>query len=379
MSLLIPAAAFLAAGCATEKPAPASVQTAEPVSDRAVAITADWLNGSLSIVDLDHLMAPGSSLEASLMDRLDLAEQGEQGPLTVSITPDGGQAVVLLSQGVMAFVGGRLGIDVDALPATGAAVVIVDLETWQVVAEFPTDDVPIMAAIDARRRRVFVSLFGGRDVNGSIAVYDLGSLAEVEQVEVAPFVEGLALNDAGTRGAVIGAVDGLYLFDPADLSGTLSQAPLKLADDSSGVAFIAGTDRLVVANSRNPSNYVVIDASDLDAPVVIDEGDAADAVPFMVAAVPSRQEVVMPLAGDGSMRLLHLDVSQTPARTLHDIEVPDVQTFPQAVTVDPDGRFAFVGAAASRELLIFDLVTGAVQRVSWLDELGPTALAVVPW
>jgi hypothetical protein len=78
------------------------------------------------------------------------------------------------------------------------------------------------------------------------------------------------------------------------------------------------------------------------------------------------------------MRLLHLDVSQTPARTLHDIDVPDVQTFPQAVTVDPDGRFAFVGAAAAKELLIFDLVTGAVQRVSWLHELGPTALAVVP-
>lgn len=56
----------------------------------------------------------------------------------------------------------------------------------------------------------------------------------------------------------------------------------------------------------------------------------------------------------------------------------DVLTFPQAVTVDPEGRFAFVGAAGSKELLIFDLATGALQRRPRLDAPGPTALAVVP-
>ena len=344
----------------------------------SMAISADWLNGTLSVVDLDALAAPGGTLEAALVRRIELALPGEQGPLTLSITPDGRKAVVLLSQGVMAFVGDRIGIDTDSLPAAGSGVVVLDLETWEVIGQFPTDTLPIMAAIDPRSGRVFVSLFGGRDINGSVAVYDLESLEEVERVEVAPFVEGLAVNDSGTRGAVIGAADGLYLFDPADLAGTLSEAPLRLADDSSGVAFIAGTDRLVVANSRNPSNYVIIDASDLDAPVVIDEGSAVDAVPFMITAVPGRQEVVMPLAGDGTMRLLHLDVSEIPARTLHEIEVSDIQTFPQAVTVDQAGRYAFIGAAASRELLIFDLTSGGVERRRWLDELGPTAMAVVP-
>ena len=195
---------------------------------------------------------------------------------------------------------------------------------------------------------------------------------------MAPFVEGLALNDIGTRGAVIGATAGLYLFDPADLAGSLSETPLPLADDSSGVAFISGTERLVVANSRNPSNYVVIDASDLGAPAVIDEGEPLDATPFMVTAVPGREEVVLPLSRNDSLRVLHLDVSETPARVLHDIEVPDVLSFPEAVTVSPDGRHAFVGAEVSRELLIIDLVDGGVQRRTWLDELGPTALAVVP-
>ena len=261
---------------------------------------------------------------------------------------------------------------------------ILDVETRQVVAHFPTEELPIMAAIDSESRRAFVSFLGGpgpgspTPANGSISVYDLESLEEVEHVELVPFVEGLAINDAGTRGAAIGASTGLYLFDPTDVATSLGRTPLKLADDSSGVAFISGTDRLVVANSRNPSNYVVVDASDLDAPVVLDAGEPLDAVPFMVAAVPGREEVVLPITTNDSLRLLHLDVSQTPARILHDIDVPDVRTFPQAVTVGPNGRYVFVGAAASKELLIFDLVDGGVQRSSWLDELGPTALAVVP-
>ena len=342
-----------------------------------LAVSADWLNGSLSFVDLDALLGPGGTPEEALISRVELASDG-QGPLSVAITPDGSLAVVLLSQGVMAFVGERLGIDADTLPNTGAAVVIVDVVTQRVVADFPAAELPIMTAIDARGDRAFVSFLGGPDISGSIAVYDLASLEELERVEVAPFVEGIALNDAGTMGAAIGATSGLYLFDPADLAGSLSRTPLRLADDSSGVVFAPGTDRVVVANSRNPRNYVVIDATDPDAPVILEEGEELDGVPFMIAAVPGREEVVMPVAGADSVRLLHLDVSGTPARALHDIDVPDVLTFPQVVTVDPTGRYVFIGAAASRQLLVFDLEDGGATRIDWLDELGPTALAVVP-
>ena len=361
--------ASLVGGCAPEEPAPALP---------TVAVSADWLNDSVTFLDADQLVAAGGTREAALTERVMLAAPGEHGPLTVATTADGRRAVVLLSPGVMAFVGGRFGIDAESLPDTGAAVVVLDLESRRVAAEFPVDGLPIMTAIDDGRGRAFVSVLGGRGVNGSIAVYDLNALEAIEQVELVPFIEGLAINDAGTRGAAIGAANGLYLFDPADLSGSLSQTPLRLADDSSGVTFISGTDRLVVANSRNPSNYVVIDASDMDAPEVVDEGEALDGVPFMVAAVPNREQVVLPLSRNASLRLLHLDVSQTPARVLHDIEVPDVLTFPEAVTVSPDGRYAFVGAEVSKELLIFDLVDGGVQRLPWLDEMGPTALTVVP-
>lgn len=371
-------ASLLMAGC-TEGPATPVLTDPVPAESPAqtLAISSDFLNGSVSFLGLDVLVAPGGTRASALVERVQLAPVDQQGPLTVAVTANGTRGVVLVSQGVLAFVGGRLGVDTDSLPSIGSGVVILDLDTRQVLAEFPTEELPIMAAIDDHLGRAFVSLFGGADTNGSVAVYDLASLEEVERVEVAPFVEGLALNDTGTRGAVIGATTGLYLFDPTDVAGTLSDTPLPLADDSSGVAFVSGTERVVVANSRNPSNYVVVDASDLDAPIVIDEGDELDATPFMVTAVPNRQEVVLPLSRNDSLRILHLDVSDVPARVLHDIEIPDVRSFPEAVTVSPDGRYAFVGAEVSKELLIVDLVDGSVLRRAWLDELGPTALAVL--
>ena len=204
---------MLAAGCASEESALTSTPVAAPATAQApsptMAISADLFNGSVSFLDLDILVAPDGTRDAALIEQLDLMPPGEQGPLTVALTRDGSRAVVLLSQGVLAFVGGRLGVDTDSLPDTGPGVVILDVETRQVLAELPSEDLPIMAAIDHVRNRVFVSFFGGADANGAIAVYDLASLEEVERVDVSPFVEGLALNDAGTRGAVIGATAGL--------------------------------------------------------------------------------------------------------------------------------------------------------------------------
>lgn len=341
-----------------------------------LAISADWMNGSVSLLSPRSLLAADGSFDDALIERIPLSSSDQQGPLTLLATPDGKRVVVLRSLGVMGFVGARLGLDTNALPDTGGAVMVLDLETREVVAEFPTTDLPIMAALDVPRNRVFVSFLGSEGI-GRIVEYDLDTLSVTEGIDVAPFVEGLAINDAGTRGAVIGAVDGLYLFDPADLAGSLSKTPLKLSADSSGVTFISGSERLVVANSVDPRNYVVVDASDLNHPSIIEEGGDLDGTPFMIAAVPNRQEVVFPIVGDNSVRLIHLDVSKVPARSLHEIDVQNVRTFPQAVTVSPDGRFAFVGAAGSKELLIFDLANGEVQRKTWLDEPGPTSFIIV--
>lgn len=371
---------MLLAGCAGEPPPePSSTATPEPAPrPTTVALSADLFNGSVSLLDLDRLIASDGTYEGALLDQVALAAPGEIGPLTAAVTADGGRAVVLMSPGVLAFVGGRMGVDTETLPMTGAGLALLDLETREVIAGRATDDLPIMVALDEARGRAVVSLFGGAERNGGVAVYDLATLDEIERVEVAPFVEGLALNDAGTRGAVIGATAGLFLFDPADVAGTLSQTPLRLADDTSGLAFVPGTDLVAVANSRNPANLVVVDAADLDAPVVTDEGPVLDATPFMVAAVPGRQEVVLPLSRNDSLRFQHLDLSTSPAAVLRDIEIPDIVTFPEAVHVSPDGRYAFVGAEVSRELLVIDLSSGEVLRRPWLPEIGPTALMVVP-
>ncbi len=113
-----------AIGCATdESTAPASSNELTPTTP-PVALSADWLNGSVTWLDLDQLVAPNGTLEKVLIDRLDLSPEGQQGPLYIVSTADGRRAVVLLSPGGMAFVGGRLGVDIDSLPSSEAAVVI---------------------------------------------------------------------------------------------------------------------------------------------------------------------------------------------------------------------------------------------------------------
>ena len=173
-------ASLLIASCSGDAETPASVDppSAETVPT-TLAISADLFNGSVSFLDLDALVASDGTRDDALIERVQLAPPDQQGPLTVAVTADGARAVVLLSQGVLAFVGGRLGVDTDALPSTGSGVVILDLDTRHVLAEFPTEDLPIMVAIDDRLDRAFVSLFGGADTNGSVAVYDLDTLEEV--------------------------------------------------------------------------------------------------------------------------------------------------------------------------------------------------------
>ena len=92
----------LAAGCLAEAPDPAA----------RLAISADWLNDSLSFLDADALVAPGGNLDSALIEHIDLAPYG-QAPLSLDLTDDGTLAVVLLSRGVMSFVGARLGIETD--------------------------------------------------------------------------------------------------------------------------------------------------------------------------------------------------------------------------------------------------------------------------
>ncbi|TDI24694.1 MAG: hypothetical protein E2P06_06495, partial [Acidobacteria bacterium] len=92
---------------------PSSCRGARPVS-------ADWLTGSVTFLDADRLVAAGGALEAALIERVVLALPGQHGPLNVTTTADGRLAIVLFSQGVMAFVGGRFGIDAERLPDSGA-------------------------------------------------------------------------------------------------------------------------------------------------------------------------------------------------------------------------------------------------------------------
>ena len=90
--------ASLAAGCASEEPASAPAPSPPPAPPPTVAISADWLNGSVTFLDADRLVAAGGTLEAALIERVVLGLPGQHGPLNVATTADGRLAIVLLSQ-----------------------------------------------------------------------------------------------------------------------------------------------------------------------------------------------------------------------------------------------------------------------------------------
>ncbi len=107
--------------CAAEEPPPSPDPAPVELPAASVAISADWQNGSLSFLDADALLAPGGTFEDALIERMPLAAPGEQGPLTVVTTGDGTRAIVLRSNGVMAFVGARIGIDAGNSPSSRLA------------------------------------------------------------------------------------------------------------------------------------------------------------------------------------------------------------------------------------------------------------------
>lgn len=363
-----------AAAGATRDAATDEPELAQP--EGRLALSADWLNGSVSIVDFDLLLEDDATREEAVVARVDLGEYAPVGPYSITFTPDGTLAVLLLSEGAGPLLAGLVGIDSSSIPTGQGAVVIFDVATREVIADFPAPFAPLWTAIDAAGERAYVTSLGDGGV-GTLSVFDLEGLTKLEEVDVAAYTEGIALSRDGSLGVVIGAAEGLRTFDPVDVAGTLS-APLQLAADSSGVAFVGQQARVVVANSRDPGNYMVLDVSDPDLPAVVEDAPTTGGIPFAIVAVPGTDEVVMSAFNAGGVKLHHLDVGGDTSELLAEIDIPDARTFSHTVNVDPTGRYGLLGNEGDREVMVVDLQDGSVRRIGWLEQPGPTALVVQP-
>src|SRR5262245_36763669 len=96
-------AVLLLAGCADETE---PEQCPEGRADEKVVVTAEWLNGTLTIFGYDRLVDPRCSAAGAIVGTVDLSDY-PPGPLEIEITPDGTRAIVSVGAGFLpTFVGG---------------------------------------------------------------------------------------------------------------------------------------------------------------------------------------------------------------------------------------------------------------------------------
>jgi hypothetical protein len=114
-----------------------------------MAITADFLNKTLSFIDLDALREGGTRADA-LIGELDLSMYAP-GPMSLNVTPDGKTALVSIS-------GGFLGAFIT-VPAGPGTLLFVDVETRKVTGELDVGDSPMGIVFSPDSKRAFVGLY----------------------------------------------------------------------------------------------------------------------------------------------------------------------------------------------------------------------------
>ena len=280
-----------AAGATTPPPTAGSDATAATASHRAVS--ADFLNQTLSIIDVDKLKE-GAKRSDALIGTVDLSKYAP-GPLAVAVTPDGKTAVVSIS-------GGWLRLVASDIPAGDGTLVFVDLDTRAVTGELNTGTNPMGVVITKDGKHAYV----GQMSDTYMAYVDIEHKSYVPVQTGNQWNEELAIDDSGEVGILsTGTAGDVLSFSAADGGKTHGQT-LGQTGDAGGVAFFPGTKSAFVVQAptqltSNLGGYNVIDASMPGAPVVTDTqrmpNDSRIAYP--VTAVKGRKSVVYPSTDQG--------------------------------------------------------------------------------
>jgi len=344
--------------------------------DPRLTITADWLGGSLSLLDADALAAGATTRDEVLVDTIDLSAY-PPGPLQLELTPDGGTAVVSMSPGFFGgFVGNVLGV--GEIPP-GGGLVIVDIAQRDVIAELTPAHVPMGLAISPDGATAYTANYGTGDIVGTtMTVVDLATLSIVDDIEVGLRPEQVALSDDGALGIINLAGDhGIRVFSTRDPGGTLSPI-VETGDDPSDVAFVEGTDYAVVANSTDPSAYMFVDVADPAAPVLIEEAEPLGGIPYGATPIPGTSDVLLTLSDFNNVRLARVSAAESPSSVVWDELIADTPAFPLGIAVDADGGVALSGAPGINTLLVIGLDGDGVRSIPWGDAHGPTYVVVQP-
>jgi YVTN family beta-propeller protein len=257
----------------------------------------------------------------------------------------------------------------------GGTLLVVDLESGE-ADSIDTAHVPMGIAISPDGMLAYTANYGMTGAPGdSLSVIDIASREVVEEITVGSRPEQVTLSPDGTLGAInVTSEDGIRVFQTSDIAGTLTDV-VATGNDPSGLAFVGGNDRLVVANSQ-AFNVTLLDTSNPSEPVAIQSFLVEGGAPYGLTFVPRRGSILAPASlAPGSPANLNTFVVDGDMLGRSSQALPG-SSFPLTAAVDAQGDFAFVAHVSDNQLSIIDLETDATRAISWLAEPGPTYVAV---
>ena len=364
----------------------------------ALAVTADWENHTLTLLDFDALVTaspdPASATDGGVpslktvpgkVGTVDLSKEA-QAPYTVKITPDGATAIVAMSAGFFSIAGaGTLLLNASTVPTGPGEVLFVDLASRTVTASLDTGDGATGIAITHDGKTAFIAHAGAT----TITVVDVPGHKKIKDVDVGgTFAESVALDDTDTVG-IVTALDpstsqkNVRTFAVSDMASTLSM-PIPLGTDAAGVPFFPGTKTAFVVLAYNPltspnAGYALIDASQPSSPRLIVETKWTDATYISYDAIPypTNGTVLFPLAVNGAVEVREYALGAS--------DVTLKKTYPVAPVTRLFGAFGSVVDAqghmvltlpGERELAVLDLPSGASFTVPWYAQASPLGIAL---
>ncbi len=372
---------------------------AQPALPTSFAVTADWLDHRLSLVDFGALVGGSKKRQDVVVGQVDLSRY-TQGPLSLRITPDGKTALVSVSSGFFVAPGASLLVGGATIPTGPTRLAFVDLESRKVLSDLDTGDGPTGIAITHDGARAFVCHVGA----STITVIDVKARTILQQVDIGgSYAEEVSLDDSGTVGIFTyipagGTEKSARTFAVADMAATLS-APIALGSDAAGVPFFPGTKTAYVVLSYNPltsptSGYALIDATDPHAPVKLATAAFTDTtyVDYQAIPAPGRGTVLVPVAAGGKLalreyRLAPGDVDGggtdggvgvdggTPGLVLENtFDVASTNLFGAfGLVLDAQGHVVLT-MPGEHQLAVLDMNTRSVFTVPWTSQAGPTGI-----
>jgi hypothetical protein len=367
-----PVAGTAAAGGGTSAPQPSAGSEGGSGGKKRLAVTADFLNQTLSVVDLDK-MVEGAKREDVLVGTVDLSMY-TPGPLAVAVTPDGKTALVSIS-------GGWLRLLASDIPAGNGTLVFVDLTTLKVSGELNTGASPMGIAITKDGTHAYV----GQLSDTYISYVDIAAKTFTKIQTGNSWNEELAIDDTGTTGLLSTGTAGDVMSFSANDAGMTHGQTAGVTGDAGGVAFFPGTLFAFVVQAPtqltgNLGGYNVVDATTPAMPKVTDTNRVmADMrISYPVTAVASRKSVVYPSTLSGKLSLIEMQLEAGKAKNVQTLEVGDASTLAYGLSSSPEG-LVYVSVATEHYIAVVDLASKKSIIVPWgLAKTGPVDIEMIP-